>query len=167
MIIAGKHKGEESKEAPPPKRKPTLLKNVANVVESRQKDIKPNIQKNLVNNNSEDISTQTSDVAKTMIATIKKILERNFKDPIERLNLNFIPPCLFNLKKCAEKHSKRSKIPEITNLENQYIAKQMLIEDRYFLFIKFLSDMCGRNEFPGVTLVTLILEQILVSIDFF
>lgn len=164
MMLHGKKKAEESADAPAPKKSSTLLKNVANVVAGQTKqNSKLNIPTKVPESGEYDVMSQPNDVARSMISTLKKILENNFKDPVERLNLNFIPPCLFNLKRCAQRHSKKSAVPETSSYENQYIAKEMLVEDRHFQFVKFVTDMCGRNEFPGSGLVLTILEQILVS----
>lgn len=168
MKSRGKHKQIDPPEAPLAKKKATLLKNVVNVINGQtQTTSKQNqniqIPEKPVDPGDEDDAS--SDVVRKLTSVAVKVLEKNFRNPVERLKLNFNPPCLLpsNLKRCAEKHSKKSLAPATASYETQYITKQMIVEDRYFQFLKFVSDQCGRNEFPGSSMILTILEHILVS----
>lgn len=98
-----------------------------------------------------------------MMRKIKKILESDFKNVHERLQLDPIPMCLYNIKHCITNHS---VIHNIHSLEDQYLAKQMLIGNQFFQFISFIQNMCGRNEQPDSSILLGILELIMVSLNF-
>ncbi len=159
-----KHTLQSPIELGPAKRAKTLLRNVVNIstpVETPKKNGIIKMSEPPRDRDREDVTTQSSDVARRVIQTIKKVLEKNFKDPVERLQLDFVPKCLYNLKECAENHNKKAAAPIMASFDNVYFAKQFILEERYFQFLKFVSDMVGRNEFPGSSLILLILELIL------
>lgn len=98
-----------------------------------------------------------------MMRKIKRVLENNFKDVSDRLQLQSVPPCLYDLKHCHKCHSKKVEV-ELAGSESQYLAKNFLDEDRHAQFMFYVrNSMCGRKEFPGVTVVRGVLELILVS----
>jgi hypothetical protein len=45
-----------------------------------------------------------------MMRTIKRVLEEDFKSVCERLCLQSVPPCLYDLKKCHQLHSRNNQI---------------------------------------------------------
>lgn len=94
----------------------------------------------------------------TMMRKIKKILESDFKNVHERLQLDPIPMCVYNFKHCINNHSKT----HLNTIENQYLAKQMMVGSQHFQFISFIRNMCGRNEQPDSSLMLGILKLILV-----
>jgi hypothetical protein len=99
----------------------------------------------------------------SMMRSIKKVLENNFKDVSDRLQLQSVPQCLFDLSSCHRNHSKKVDVEEAGS-ESQYLAKNFLAEERHTQFILYVrNSMCGRKEFPGVAVVKGILEMILVS----
>lgn len=95
-----------------------------------------------------------------MMRKIKKVLESDFKNVHERLQLDPIPMCLYNLKHCIKNHSETV----VYASESQYLAKQMLNCNQYFQFISFVRNMCGRNEHPDSSIMLGILELIMVRI---
>lgn len=96
-----------------------------------------------------------------MMHSVKKVLEHDFKDVSQRLQLLSAPPCLYDLQKCCKQHS---HITQITSNGNRILAKSLLAEDRYAQFIQYVREsICGQKEFPGVDALRGILELILVS----
>jgi hypothetical protein len=109
------------------------------------------------------IEVQKKSDGVSMMRSIKKVLEDNFKDVSDRLQLQSVPQCLFDLSSCHRNHSKKVNVEEAGS-ESQYLAKNFLAEERYTQFILYVrNSMCGRKEFPGVVVVKGILEMILVS----
>lgn len=99
-----------------------------------------------------------------MMRNIKKVLERNFKDVSDRLQLQSVPPCLYNLKHCHQSHTKKMEV-NFAGPESVYLAKNFLDEDRHTQFTMYVrNSMCGRKEFPGISVVRGVLELILVSV---
>lgn len=132
---------------------------------------KPKIMKynpNQVNQISNEIMVSQVSISQqeridgvAMMRKIKKVLESDFKNVHERLQLDPIPMCLYNLKHCIKNHS----VIRNNSLEDQYLAKQMLIGNQFFQFISFIRNMCGRNEQPDSSILLGILELIMVSLN--
>ena len=98
-----------------------------------------------------------------MMRCIKKVQEENFKNVSERLQLDSKPTCLYDLKRCHEFHSSKLAV-EIAESESQYLAKNLLIEQRHTQFVMYVrNNMCARKVFPGVPVVLGVLELIMVS----
>lgn len=98
-----------------------------------------------------------------MIRCVKKVLEDDFKDVSKRLQLQSIPPYLYNLKSYNSQIEACTGI-QLASKESEYMAKSFLSEDRHCQFIYFVrNSMCGRKEFPGFKVIHGILELILVS----
>lgn len=98
---------------------------------------------------------------------IKNVLEHKFKDVSERLQLQSTPPCIYegNLKNCQQLHSTMVE-PIFASNESQYLAKNIIAEDRIIQFIQYVrNNMCAQKEFPGVEVMKCILEMILVSLE--
>ena len=98
-----------------------------------------------------------------MMRCIKKVQEENFKNVSERLQLDSKPACLYDLKRCHDLHSSKLRM-EIAENESQYLAKNLMVEQRYVQFVMYVrNNMCARKEFPGVAVVLGVLELMLVS----
>lgn len=98
-----------------------------------------------------------------MVRSIKSVLELNFKNVSERLQLESIPPYLYDLKAYQRKFAKNAQVQFASN-ESVYLAKNLLTEDRHGQFIHYVrNSMCGRSEFPGAMITRGVLELILVS----
>lgn len=97
-----------------------------------------------------------------MMRNVKKVLEHNFKNVSDRLQLQSVPPCLYNLSRCHQSHVKKVEV-NFAGSESVYLAKNFLEEERHTQFIMYVQNsMCGRKEFPGVSVVRGVLELILV-----
>lgn len=94
-----------------------------------------------------------------MMRSIKTVLELNFKDVRNRLSLSYIPPCLYDLNNCRAEHS---SAVELASNETVSLAKNYFVEKRQLQFISHVRNLCGRNEFPGIEVVRLILEMIIL-----
>lgn len=149
-VQTGKHQIHSS---PPVFKKPKLVNdNTSNHVNQTHNEI-------MVSQVSASHQEQINGVA--MMLKIKKVLESDFKNVHERLQLDPIPMCLYNLKHCIKNHSETLS----HSTESQYLAKQMLIGNQYFQFISFIRNMCGRSEQPDSSIMLGILELILVSLN--
>lgn len=98
-----------------------------------------------------------------MMRCIKKVLEDNFKSVSERLQLQSVPPCLYDLKNCHQFHSKKVEL-KVAATDSIYLAKNFLDEERHLQFVTYVrNSMCGRKEFPGVAVIRGVLDLMLVS----
>lgn len=110
-----------------------------------------------------ELVPKSNDEIVSMIRSIKKVMELDFKNVAERLQLQSIPPYLYNLKEYQKRFAKNAGVQHASR-ESEYLAKNFLTEDRFCLFIQYVrNSMCGCNEFPGHIVICGILELILVS----
>lgn len=99
-----------------------------------------------------------------MMRRIKKMHDNGFKDVAERLKLDPIPSCLFNLKKCQEYHNPKNTIKFISNTTKTTILDALCIDARLWRFIHNIRyNIIGLNIFPGSDVLSKVLEKILVS----
>lgn len=149
-VQAGK---QQTQSSPPVFKKPKLVNNNTS---SNVNQINDEIMVSQVSASQQEIIDGVA-----MMRKIKKVLESDFKNVHERLQLDPIPMCLYNLKHCIKNHSETL----VHATESQYLAKQMLFSNQYFQFISFIRNMCGRNEQPDSSIMLGILELILVRIN--
>jgi len=109
------------------------------------------------------IPSSSQNDAVLMFKAVKRVLENNFKNVIERLQLHSLPsPCLFDLRSCQQNHSKAAPVCFISD-SNQYLLNVHVENDNYFQFIQLAKNRCAQGEFPGSDLLHSILLGILVS----
>ncbi|CRK93811.1 CLUMA_CG007338, isoform A [Clunio marinus] len=95
-----------------------------------------------------------------MMKKIRKVLELNFKNTKNRLQIVSTPQCLYNIKQCHQNRSLNTKLTE-SSVENQFFAKNFFSEDRHYQFILYVrNNMCNKREFPGVNVIRCVLEMI-------
>lgn len=93
----------------------------------------------------------------------KRALEKNFKDVSDRLQLQSVPPLLYDLKDFQKNYSKTANI-DFSKSESEYMARSFLSDNRPFLFINYVRNtILGQKEFPGSDVLRGILELIMVS----
>lgn len=98
-----------------------------------------------------------------MMKKIKRMLERSFKNVAERLQLDPIPSCLYDLKKCHAAHHPKNAIKTISNTTKTTILDALSIDTRIWRFINSVRhNVLGLNQFPGSDVMSKILEKILV-----
>lgn len=108
-------------------------------------------------------SESNSDVVK-LLKAIKKVLTKSFYDFSERLQLDFIPTHLYDLKAYQAISSSRAYTKHASSA-SVYVAKNYLTEDRHVQFIHHVKHiMCAQKAFPGPATILGILEVILVSL---
>jgi hypothetical protein len=110
-------------------------------------------------------ATPTPDDAISMFIKVRKVLEQNFKNVQERLELDrsSTPQCLFDSKECTQYHSSKSQIDKASE-SSTYIARTYLSEERHFQFFHFVRhNLCGLGQFPGSEICIKVLQEILVS----
>lgn len=97
----------------------------------------------------------------TMMRKIKKLLECNFKNVAERLQLDPVPPCLYDLRKCHFTHHSKNSVslaPKKQKTLNYY-----LLHEQFFQFNHSVRhSLCGHDEFPGTEVLIKMLEKIMV-----
>lgn len=177
-----KQEGQETPVEPPQKRR-KRLQNLTNLKSPPKKTSLEECSVDKVPNHflpvvelhrwtpaSSDVSTQAEFVVSqvagndgvSMMRSVKKVLEENFKDVSGRLQLQKVPLCLYDLKFCHKQHTKYEV--KFAGSEILHVAKSFLNEDRHTQFIMFVrNNICGRKEFPGVAVIRGVLELILVS----
>lgn len=112
---------------------------------------------------TKDLAADTKADMVKMMTCIKMVLERNFKDVSNRLQLQSVPTQLYDMKKYRDSFSSKTVVQAASN-EIQSLAKNYLADDRHTQFIIHVrQNTVGRKEYPGLVAVRGILELILVS----
>ena len=119
---------------------------------------------------SSELSTQSSQIVVSQLPTqtpgkvlevikyIKKVLEHNSMNVSVRLQLEILPPYLYDIQTFSNQ-----KDVQFASSECEYMAKNYLEEDRHVQFIIFVRNvMCGQKQFPDFTVLRGILDLILV-----
>lgn len=98
-----------------------------------------------------------------LLQSVKTALVLNFKDFVQRLQLDYTPTHLYDLRTYQLLCSKNYFIKEASS-GSASLAKSYLNEDRHIQFIHHVKhNMCGQKEFPGADTILDILQLILVS----
>lgn len=105
--------------------------------------------------------TQIDDAGVIMMRKIKKMLENNFKNIAERLQLDPVPACLHDLRNCHDHHSKSPVLIASVMVKNT--AMGYLRAERLFQLLHYVRhNMCGQRLFPGADILINILQKIMV-----
>lgn len=98
-----------------------------------------------------------------MMRNIKKMQEESFKNVAERLQLDPVPSCLYDLKKCHSTHHSKNPIKLISNTTKTTILDALSIDARIWRFTHSIRhNILGLNMFPGSDVLYKILEKIMV-----
>ncbi|XP_039451078.1 uncharacterized protein LOC120430048 [Culex pipiens pallens] len=92
---------------------------------------------------------------------LRESLGKHYFDVARRLNLEYEPGCLRNVKQCAERHANRMVQARRVDLGRQRDTKELLIEARPLQFLEHLELALMRNQFIDSQLFTKTLEVIL------
>ncbi|KAL1374560.1 hypothetical protein pipiens_004879 [Culex pipiens pipiens] len=92
---------------------------------------------------------------------LRESLGKHYFDVTRRLNLEYEPGCLRNVKQCAERHANRMVQARRVDLGRQRDTKELLIEARPLQFLEHLEQALMRNQFIDSQLFTKTLEVIL------
>lgn len=112
---------------------------------------------------SKDLAADTNADMIEMMKCIKMVLEQDFKDVSNRLQLQSVPSQLYNTKKYRDSFSSKTVVQAASN-EIQSLAKNYLADDRHTQFVIHVrQNTVGRKVYPGLVAVRGILELILVS----
>lgn len=112
-------------------------------------------------------TTQTSqpsmEEAIKIMKKVKKALKRGYSNVAERLQLDVVPECLFDIAKCHENHNS-SKLPRKTSNDDNYLTKLYLTEDRHFQFCHHVRrNIVASKLNPGSDVCLSIIQEIMVS----
>lgn len=105
---------------------------------------------------------EIEDAGVTMMRKIKKMLENNFKNVAERLQLDPVPACLHNLRNCHDHHSKSLSVPT-ASIMIKNTAMGYLKAERLFQLLHYVRhNICGQKLFPGADILINILQKMMV-----
>lgn len=100
-----------------------------------------------------------------MLQKIKRMHDENFKNVAERLQLDPVPSCLYDLKKCHDTHHPKNAAKMISNTTKTTVLDALSIDTRIWRFTHNVRhNVLGLNIFPGSDVLSKVLEKILVSI---
>lgn len=108
-----------------------------------------------------EIQVKSQDVEEgiTMMRKIKQMLEKNFKNIAERLQLDPVPSCLFDLTTCHLKHHPKNAVTTSSSI----YSLSYLDEDEFYQFMhRIRHRTCASSQFPGSDVLIKILESMLV-----
>lgn len=112
---------------------------------------------------AKDVSGTSNEEVISLMRGVKEALTIYFKDVTNRLQLQSVPPFLYDLKDFHTNYSKPAQI-DFSKSESEYMARSFLADDRHFLFINYVRNtILGQREFPGNVVMRGILELIMVS----
>lgn len=145
------------------------LKNITNTVLTAEvaatvANRKRNRKQDLNEDNGKKKKEEESAVAAAVTESQQKLREslgKHYFDAGRRLNLDYEPGCLRNVKECADRHANRMKQARRVNLGRQRDTKELLIEARPLQYLEHLEQALLRNEFIDSKLFTKSLELIL------
>uniref|UniRef100_A0A1Q3F4R6 Uncharacterized protein n=1 Tax=Culex tarsalis TaxID=7177 RepID=A0A1Q3F4R6_CULTA len=92
---------------------------------------------------------------------LRESLGKHYFDAARRLNLDYEPGCLRNVKQCADRHANRMMQARRVNLGRQRDTKELLIEARPLQYLEHLEQALLRDQFIDTQLFTKTLELIL------
>lgn len=148
------------------------LKNVTNIKSSKEMTNKTEqkTQDNMLDSQSGELTLTQASQTQTkkpdlieIFQCVKLSLEDSYKNVVERLNLEIVPKCFYNLKNCCKTHSTTFEQPTILK-SIEIVGSHHLEEESYFEFILYANScIMSKKEFPGVKIIQGILEAIMVS----
>jgi hypothetical protein len=130
-------------------------------VKPTQSSLLPNIS-NVSQDNPVTSQTNIEEALKIM-KKIKTALKKEYSNVAHRLQLDVVPDCLFDVTKCQENHNSE-KLPRKTPIENTFVTKLYLTEERHFQFCHHVRRniaACKLN--PGSDILLSIIQEIMVS----
>lgn len=130
-------------------------------VENRKrKQVEDGVVENGKKKKEGEDSSEAAAVAESQ-QKLRDSLGKHYFDAGRRLNLDYEPLCLRNVKQCADGHANRMKQARRVNLGRQRDTKELLIEARPLQFLEHLELALMRNEFIDSQLFTKTLELVL------
>lgn len=152
--------------------KSSLFKTMTEI--SQQNTVQINVEPPLqVTVSSSSIKSENSEMSEvemgviSLMRKIKKMMENSFKNVAERLKLDTVPPCLYDLKKCYYNHGSKNTVKIAPNHLKQTTLGYLQAE-RIFQFIhRVRHNMCGQNFYPSVDILISMFEKMLVSLHCF
>lgn len=133
---------------------------VATVENRKRKQVDEEVVENGKKVKEEEGSAEAAVVTENQ-QKLRDSLGKHYFDAGRRLNLDYEPLCLRNVKQCADGHANRMKQARRVNLGRQRDTKELLIEARPLQFLEHLELALMRNEFIDSQLFTKTLELVL------
>jgi len=123
-----------------------------------------------ISNGSQEcpITSQSNvEEALKIMKTVKTALKKGYSNVAQRLNLDIVPDCLFDITKCHVNHNS-GNLPHKTPIENTFVTKLYLTEERHFQFCHHVRrNIVASKLNPGSDVCLSIIQEIMVSFNFF
>jgi hypothetical protein len=111
------------------------------------------------------LPTQTSqsniEEALKIMKRAKTALKKGYSNVAERLQLDVVPECLFDVAKCHQNHNSE-KLPRKVPIENSFVTKLYLTEERHFQFCHHVRrNIVASKLNPGSDVCLSIIQEIM------
>ncbi|CAG9800788.1 unnamed protein product [Chironomus riparius] len=130
-------------------------------------DVKPTSTSRLsaVSNRIQEFPTTSSQTnieeALKIMKRVKAALKKGYSNVAERLQLDVVPDCLFDISKCHQNHNSE-KLPRKAPIENSFVTKLYLTEERHFQFCHHVRrNIVASKLNPGSDVCLSIIQEIM------